>query len=174
MFRIHSLIAAASLFLAASCAVGPYSGQQIDTSEVSFDGFVDIAGANVRLEAFDYGPDKFVPYTTVKASTSPTFAAGAICPNSPALYRFKGKIDLNWPFWWEKNGATYEAKVRAVKLTSTGELPLFFTANPSAGECMAANAFNNTCDFQNVAVSTCGFSLSQAVVKGTGLAPWNN
>lgn len=157
----------------ASCAVGPTSGSVTSTSEISFDGFVDGPGLKVRLEAFDNGPDKFYGVKTVTASTTASFQAGAICPNSPALYRYTGKIDLIWPFWWNYNNGTYEARVRAFKLTSSGETPVFFTANPDPGICMAENAFNNTCDFYNVAVE-CGFKIYEATVKGVGSAPWNN
>jgi hypothetical protein len=162
-------------FLAlASCAMGPTDGSVTTTSEVSFDGFVDGAGLKVRLEAFDNGTNKFTALKTVTAATTPTFAAGAICPNSPALYRYTGKIDLPWPYWWKYVTGTYQARVRAFKLTSSGETPVFFTTNQNPSTCMTDNAFNRTCDFYNVASSQCGFSIHEAAVKGTGLAPWNN
>jgi hypothetical protein len=157
----------------ASCAMAPTSGSQTSTSEVSFDGFVDGPGLRVRLEAFDYPVNKFGGLKTVTADTAPSFAAGAICPNSPALYRYRGKIDLIYPFWWRYVNGTYQARVRAFKLTATGELPVFFTANPDPGNCMANNAFNSTCDFNNVSTK-CGFTINEATVKGTGAAPWNN
>ena len=157
----------------ASCAVAPTSGSTTSTSEIAFDGFVDGPGLRVRLEAFDYPAGKFGALRTVTASATPTFAAGTICPNSPALYRYTGKIDLIWPFWWRLVNGTYEARVRAFKLTSTGELPVFFSTNPDPGICMAENGFNNTCDFKNVAVN-CGFTVNEATVKGVGGTPWNN
>ena len=157
----------------ASCAMAPTSGSQTSTSEVSFDGFVDGPGLRVRLEAFDYPANRFGGVRTVTADTAPSFAAGAICPNSPALYRYRGKIDLIYPFWWRSVNGTYQARVRAFKLTSTGELPVFFTTNPDPGPCMANNAFNDTCDFNNVATK-CGFTINEATVRGVGGAPWNN
>jgi hypothetical protein len=158
--------------LAASCAVAPYSGQQLDTNEVVFDGFIETAGARVRLEAFDYGTNQFTGVNWATAATTPTFAAGAICPDSPALYRYRGSARLQWPIYWRRINGEWESKVRAFKVTSSGEVALFFTANPNAGQCMAENAFNNTCTFSNVAV-TCGFNINQAVVKGDE-TPWDN
>lgn len=176
MSRVHSMIVAASLLGAAGCAVGPYSGQQIETSEVHFDGFVDTAGAQVRLEAFDYGPDRFVGLRTVRAATTPVFPAGAICPNSPPLYRYRGSIDLNWPIYWDHVGGAnpYQAKVRAFEVAGGGETPLFFTTDSNAGGCMEEHAFNSTCDFYNVASVKCGFKINEAVIVGTGGSPWWN
>lgn len=157
----------------ASCAVGPTSGSVTSTSEISFDGFIEEPSLRVRLDAFDYNANTFGGVRWVTAASAPTFAAGAICPDSPALYRFSGKIDLIYPFWWKNVDGTYQARVRAVKVTSSGSTPLFFTANPDPGICMAENAFNNTCTFSNVAVK-CGFTLNEATVRGVGSAPWNN
>lgn len=162
------------LLALAACAVGPTDGSVTETSEVSFDGFVDGPGLKVRLEAYDFNVDEFGALKTVTASTKPTFAAGAICPNSPALYRYTGKIDLKWPIWWKHVNGTYQARVRAFKVTSSGETPVFFTANENAASCMEANAFNRTCDFYNVASTKCGFKLDEATVNGVGAGPWNN
>jgi hypothetical protein len=173
MSRVHSLVL---LFVVSSCAVSPYDGKQIATSEVEFDGFTDIASGKVRLEVYDVGLKKFVAMKTVTAAPTASFAAGAICPNSPPLYRYRGAIDLIWPIYWHSLGTnppTYDAKVRGFKLTSTGETPLFFTTNPNAGNCMASKGFNSTCDFYNVATE-CGFTINEATVKGTGSSPWWN
>jgi hypothetical protein len=175
MSRIHAIAIATLVAITTGCALAPASGSTTSTSEIDFDGFVDGPGLKVRLEAFDVGTNKFGALKTVTAATTPSFAAGAICPNSPALYRYTGKIDLHWPIWWKWVGdGTYEARVRAFKVTSSGELPVFFTTNPNAGLCMSQHAFNSTCDFNNVAVSKCGFKIYEATVKGTGPAPWNN
>ncbi|HEY5944175.1 MAG TPA: hypothetical protein VIV40_01730 [Kofleriaceae bacterium] len=161
------------LLALASCALAPTSGSTTYTSAIDFDGFVDGPGLRVRLEAFDAYTNQVGTAKTVTADTAPSFAAGTICPNSPALYRYKGSLDLNLWIWWKLVNGTYEARVRAFKLTSTGETPILFTANPNPGSCWSQNAFNNTCDFNTVATK-CGFKLGEATVKGVGSAPWNN
>jgi hypothetical protein len=176
MSRVHSLLVVACLFIVASCAVSPYQGKQIATSEVEFDGFTDIRSGKVRLEVYDVNAQRWAGLRTVTAAATASFAAGAICPNSPALYRYTGSIDLQWPVYWRSRGTqppTYDAKVRGFKLTSSGELPLFFTTNPNAGNCMASKGFNSTCDFRSIATE-CGFTINEATVLGTGAAPWWN
>lgn len=176
MSRVHSLLVAVCLFAVASCAVSPYQGKQIETSVVEFDGFTDIPSGRVRLEVYDVGLKRFVALRTVTAAATTTFAAGAICPNSPPLYRYRGGIDLQWPIYWRSRGTqppSYDARVRGAKLTSTGETALFFTTNPNAGNCMAERGFNSTCDFYNIA-SVCGFTINEVTVLGTGSSPWWN
>jgi hypothetical protein len=156
------------LFSLASCAVSPYNGKQISSSVVEFDGFTDAPGATVRLEAFDYGPDRFVQLGTARASTTASFRASAICPNSPALYRYRGSINLTWPVYWNfVQTGLYETKVRAFQVQSTGERPILFADNGDAGSCMADLGFNSTCDFNNIAVK-CGIKLGEVTVRGCG------
>lgn len=171
MLRAHSSIVIALSLSVAGCAVGPVSGQEIGGNTIEFDGFVRASEARVRLEAFDYGLDRFVALRTVTAERTATFAAGQICPDSPALYRYRGSITLNWPIYWDNNNGQYETKVRGFEVTS-GEIPLFFTENENPGPCFAEHGFNSTCNFNNLAVSKCGFELNEAVVKTTDPSPW--
>jgi hypothetical protein len=173
MSRVHSF-AVAALLLVASCAMSPTSGSTTSTSEVEFMGFVDAPGLKVRLEGYDYGLKKFVAFKTVTAESTPLFRAGEICPDSPALYRYTGKIDLIWWVYWNFVNNAYETKVRAFKITSTGETPILFTANENPGACMADYGFNGSCNFNNIASTKCGFKLGEATVKGVGYTPWNN
>ena len=159
------------LLALASCAVAPYSGQEVDSSIIAFDGFVDEPSATVRLEAFDVITDDFVPKGTARSATTASLRAGALCPNSPALYRYQGSVNLNWPSYWRWLGnSEYEARLRAIHVNAVGERPIVFTDNPNAGSCMAQRAKGN-CDFYNIA-SQCGFKLDEAKVYGSG-APWN-
>jgi hypothetical protein len=173
MSRVQFSIALVCALAGASCAVTPYSGQQISTNTVKVEGLVDQPGVRVRVDAYDWNAARYLPMATVYSTTQLAFAAGTICPNSPPLYRYVASAALVWPIYWgDYDGSTYYAKVRATQLTA-GETPLQFTANPHGVDCMIANAFNNTCDFYVVAYTTCGYNLTEARVKGTGGAPWN-
>src|SRR5215212_9356588 len=125
--RFSISISALCLILGASCAVAPYNGQQIYTNTVQLDGLTDQPGVRVLVEAYDWNASRYLPMTTVTTTTAPAFAAGTICPNSPALYRYTASAALIWPFYWGAfDGTTYSARVRATQLTA-GETRLFFT-----------------------------------------------
>ena len=165
-------IALAALVSAAGCATRPFSGAQISDNVIAIGGLTDVAGVRVRLSAYDWNAARFVALTDVFAQATPSFAAGAICPNSPALYRYDGAVTLNWPFYWRRNPTLYQTKVKATQITA-GETPLMFTDNPAGVDCMIANAFNSTCDFFHVAANVCGYDLHEAVVSSTSSSPWN-
>lgn len=157
--------------LAASCATSPYSGQQISTGTISFGGFVDEPGVTVRIDARDKQTGTWPAVWWATSATTPTFAAGAICPNSPALYSYSASVPLQWSIYWTAVTGGFEARVRARKL-GVGEQDLLFTSNPNGVSCMQANAFTPDCDFYSVAYTTCGYSLYEATVKTTSSHPW--
>jgi hypothetical protein len=171
MLHLKALIVAACIVVGASCAMTPYSGQQISTNTVQFDGLTDTPGATVRIDAYDWWTNSYYAMSWVTTGTTPYLAAGAVCPNSPALYQYVASVPLQWSVLWKKFGTQYQAKVRATQL-GVGETALKFTANSAGANCMAANAFNSTCDFYTVAYSTCGYALNEATIIGKSTSPW--
>lgn len=164
-------IALTAAILATGCATGPYNGQEISTGTIGFAGFGDSPNAKVRFEAYDWIAKKWWP--TAETYTRPTafFAAGAICPNSPALYYYTGSMYLNWPLYWDLQSGKYTARVRATQYTAANTT-IMFADRPGAVDCVISNGFNQTCDFYNIAYNVCGFHLTTADVKTTSTAPW--
>lgn len=171
MSRIHALAAALITMVGASCTTSPYSGQTISTGTITFGGFGDAPNATIRFEAFVRSSNNYQQVGVATTKATPTFAAGAICPNSPALYMFNGSAPLNWPIYWDLVNGQYQAKVKATEYTA-GITKLYFTDNPNGVDCIIAHGFNSTCDFVDVAYTQCGYKLTEAVVKTTSTAPW--
>jgi hypothetical protein len=167
------LIISALLVFAAACATSPYSGQPVDTNRIVVAGFAKDPGVRVRVDAYDWSTNTFYMVANATSASTPTLAAGAICPNSPPLYAYNVTTDpLMWPIYWKKNPAgRYEAKVQATQIAGGGTWPLKFTANPNGPSCIQANITPN-CDFRTVAQDICGYTLNDAIIVSTKLSPW--
>ena len=171
MSRIQMGMMAALVAVVASCATSPYDGQTFGDGKIPFAGFVDEPGVQIRFYVRDRTNGSYPLIDGATSSTTPTFAAGAFCANSPALYKYDKTIWPLWPVLWQQVPGGYETKVRARKFGATSEQQIMFTANPEGVNCILRN-ITPGCDFANVAFNICGFNRTEATVKTTSSRPW--
>jgi hypothetical protein len=172
MSRIHRvMMIVAVAVIGASCATSPYDGQQFSDGKIPFAGFVDEPNAEIRFSVRDRTNNSFPLVDSVRSSATPTFAAGAFCSNSPALFKYQKTVWPLWSLFWTQIPGGYETKVKARKYGSVSERDILFTANPNGVDCILRN-ITPGCDFMTVAVTLCGYSRYEATVKTTSSRPW--
>lgn len=157
------LLPAAVLLSLSACVIGPYSGQVVSSSSVPFEGFANSSGAQVIIEAYNWGTASFEYVGSTVAATNAIIGAGTFCSNSPDMFLFNKTVTLNSGFWKLVNGKN-TARVRASQIKNGNLNGMMFTANPAGAECMTNNANTRTCDFYAVAYNTCGYKLSEATI----------
>ena len=172
MSRIQTLLMTVACVVAgASCATSPYDGQTFSDGKIQFGGFVDEPGAQIRFYAKDRTNNAWNILDSTTSVTSPTFAAGTLCSNSPALYRYQKQVWPMWGIYWTPiTGGGYSAQMKARKF-GVGEQDLYFTTNPDGPNCISSH-ITPGCDFVNVAVNICGYTKQEATVKTTSTHPW--
>jgi hypothetical protein len=158
-----------------ACVTGPVSGSEYEgdyddiySPHVAVGGFVRDPGATVVIEAKTSGGG-WHAISSIEASTRQTFAAGAFCPNSPALFSFSDPDADGFQWFLNPDWQYVEPGLKAMTIRAhqadgpNGGLGLLFTERDDSVDCMLQYAGRRDCDFYNVAVE-CGYAETEATI----------
>ncbi len=155
-----SLAALLSFF--GACSTNLSDGAVVNARELVLAGFALNPSTAVQ---FDFGALNFdgtavvwkEDQVTTHTGRAPAVQAGAICPNSPALYPFETKVDARFAPWVRVG----DGQLAHVFLRGDADGTALFFPEDHVGavECVVTNAPKD-CDFWERA-QKCGFTLHE-------------